>query len=58
MTDMTARFAQIVGEHNLLTGDAISDDYAHDEVLTKPPQRPAYPAFARSRDSCGCGKSA
>ncbi|OBK74808.1 FAD-binding oxidoreductase [Mycobacterium sp. 1165178.9] len=42
MTDMTARFAEIVGEHNLLTGDAISEDYSHDEVLTKPPQKPAY----------------
>lgn len=42
MTDMTTRFATIVGAHHILTGDAISDDYAHDEVLTKPPQRPAY----------------
>ncbi|MEE2852511.1 MAG: FAD-binding oxidoreductase [Actinomycetota bacterium] len=42
MTDMTAQFAEIVGEHNLLTGDAISEDYSHDEVLTKPPQKPAY----------------
>ena len=44
MTDMTTRFAEIVGEHNLLTGDAIPEDYCHDEVLTKPPQRPAYAA--------------
>ena len=44
MNDMTARFAEIVGEHNLLTGDAIPEDYWHDEVLTKPPQRPAYVA--------------
>ncbi|UXA05089.1 FAD-binding oxidoreductase [Mycobacterium sp. SMC-2] len=42
MSDMTARFAEIVGRHNLLTGDAIPADYWHDEVLTKPPQRPAY----------------
>lgn len=42
MTDMTTRFATIVGAHHILTGDTISDDYAHDEVLTKPPQRPAY----------------
>ncbi|OBI30459.1 FAD-binding protein [Mycobacterium sp. E1386] len=41
---MTARFSEIVGEHNLLTGDAIPEDYWHDEVLTKPPQRPAYVA--------------
>ncbi|WP_156764480.1 FAD-binding oxidoreductase, partial [Mycobacterium sp. E3247] len=44
MSDMTARFAEIVGQHNLLTGDAIPEDYWHDEVLTKPPQRPAYVA--------------
>ncbi len=44
MSDMTARFAEIVGQHNLLTGDAIHEDYWHDEVLTKPPQRPAYVA--------------
>ncbi|OBF63653.1 FAD-binding protein [Mycobacterium sp. 852002-50816_SCH5313054-b] len=43
---MTAseRFADIVGEHNLLTGDAIPEDYWHDEVLTTAPQRPAYVA--------------
>lgn len=44
MSDMAARFAEIVGQHNLLTGDAIPEDYWHDEVLTKPPQRPAYVA--------------
>ena len=44
MSDMTARFSEIVGEHHLLTGDAIPEDYWHDEVLTKPPQRPAYVA--------------
>ncbi|AFC53535.1 FAD-binding oxidoreductase [Mycobacterium paraintracellulare] len=50
MTDMTARFATIVGAHHILTGDAISDDYAHDEVLTKPPQRPAYLAKPATAD--------
>ena len=44
MSDMTARFSEIVGQHHLLTGDAIPEDYWHDEVLTKPPQRPAYVA--------------
>lgn len=38
------RFADIVGEHNVLTGDAIPEDYWHDEVLTTAPQRPAYVA--------------
>ncbi|GAA4289841.1 FAD-binding oxidoreductase [Mycobacterium paraffinicum] len=47
---MTARFSEIVGEHNLLAGDAIPDDYWHDEVLTKPPQRPAYVAKPASAE--------
>jgi glycolate oxidase len=41
---MTTRFAEIVGTNNLLTGDAISEDYSHDEELTDPPQQPAYVA--------------
>jgi glycolate dehydrogenase FAD-linked subunit len=44
MSDMATRFADIVGTHNLLVGDAIPDDYSHDEELTQPPQRPAYVA--------------
>ncbi|CPR02682.1 oxidoreductase [Mycobacterium bohemicum DSM 44277] len=44
MSDMTTRFAEIVGAHNLLTGDAVPDDYSHDEELTHPPQKPAYVA--------------
>ena len=44
MSDMTTRFAEIVGHHNLLTGDAIPEDYFHDEVLTTAPQKPAYVA--------------
>ena len=44
MTDITARFAEIVGDHNLLAGDAIPEDYWHDEVLTTAPQQPAYVA--------------
>jgi glycolate oxidase len=44
MSDITARFAEIVGDHNLLTGDAIPENYWHDEVLTTAPQRPAYVA--------------
>ena len=42
MSDATARFADIVGQHNLLTGDAIPEDYWHDEVLTTAPQKPGY----------------
>lgn len=47
MSEMTARFSEIVGNANLLTGDAIPEDYAHDEELTgrrrsqpMPPSRP------------------
>ncbi|MDM3973862.1 FAD-linked oxidase C-terminal domain-containing protein [Mycobacterium marseillense] len=50
MTDMTTQFSTIVGEHNVLTGDAIPEDYAHDEVLTKPAQRPAYLAKPGTAD--------
>jgi len=44
MSDMTARLAEIVGNHNLLVGDAIPEDYWHDEELHRPPQQPAYVA--------------
>jgi glycolate oxidase len=44
MSDMTARLAAIVGNHNLLAGDAIPEDYWHDEELHGPPQQPAYVA--------------
>lgn len=44
MSDITARLAEIVGNHNLLTGDAIPEDYSHDEELSQPPQKPAYVA--------------
>jgi glycolate oxidase len=44
MSDITARLSDIVGDHNLLTGEAIPEDYFHDEVLTTEPQKPAYVA--------------
>ncbi|MBW0012571.1 FAD-binding oxidoreductase [Mycobacterium sp.] len=44
MSDPAALFAEIVGEHHVLTGDAIPEDYWHDEVLTTAPQKPAYVA--------------
>ncbi|BBX97004.1 FAD-binding oxidoreductase [Mycobacterium lacus] len=50
MSDLTARFAQIVGTDNVLTGDAISEDYSHDEELTAPPQQPAYLAKPASAE--------
>jgi glycolate oxidase len=39
--EVVARFAGIVGERNLLTGEAVSADYASDESLTCSPQKPA-----------------
>jgi glycolate dehydrogenase FAD-linked subunit len=44
MGDVAARLAEIVGDKYLLSGDAISEDYAHDEALTGTPQKPAYVA--------------
>ncbi|GLY64581.1 FAD-binding oxidoreductase [Amycolatopsis taiwanensis] len=38
---VAARFAEIVGEHDLLTGDRIPEDYARDESLTCEPSKPA-----------------
>ena len=43
-SDIAAQFAEIVGTSNLLTGDAIPEDYWHDEELATPPQQPAYVA--------------
>ncbi|QLL05635.1 FAD-binding oxidoreductase [Mycobacterium vicinigordonae] len=48
MSDVAARLAQIVGDHHLLTGDAIPEDYSHDEELTLAPVKPDYVA----RPSC------
>ncbi|NEB02902.1 FAD-binding oxidoreductase [Streptomyces sp. SID13726] len=42
--DATARFTETVGRDNLLSGDAVGDDYAHDEALSWPPRRPAHVA--------------
>src|SRR4051794_32332091 len=44
MGEVAARLAEIVGAKHLLTGDAIPEDYAHDEALSMPPQKPAYVA--------------
>jgi glycolate oxidase len=34
MADLLERLGEIVGPANVITGDAVSDDYAHDEALT------------------------
>ena len=44
MTDVAAELAEIVGDKNILIGDAISEDYAHDEALSATPQKPTYVA--------------
>ncbi|GAB3584867.1 FAD-binding oxidoreductase [Amycolatopsis endophytica] len=50
MGDVTARIAEIVGERNLLTGDAVPEDYAHDESLTVGAAKPAYVAKPSTAD--------
>lgn len=42
MGDLAALLSDVVGAPNLVTGDAISADYSHDEALNVEPQRPAY----------------
>jgi glycolate oxidase len=44
MDDAAQLLAKIVGQKNLLVGDAISEDYTHDEALTEAPRMPAYVA--------------
>ena len=46
MADIAARLGEIVGAAHVLTGDAIGDDYTHDEALT-------VDAAAGRRPSCG-----
>lgn len=50
MADMAARLEEIVGAGHVLTGDAISDDYAHDEALTAEPVKPAHVVRPGSAD--------
>jgi glycolate oxidase len=38
--DLIERFVEAVGADHVLAGDAIKDDYAHDESLTVTPERP------------------
>ena len=39
-SDLVARLGKAVGSANVLSGDAIPDDYAHDEALTATPVMP------------------
>jgi glycolate oxidase len=42
MGDVATLLGEAVGPAHVLTGDAINDDYTHDEALTAVPQRPAF----------------
>jgi glycolate dehydrogenase FAD-linked subunit len=42
MADIAARLAEVVGAEHVLSGDAIGEDYTHDETLTIEPTRPAH----------------
>ncbi|HJQ47821.1 MAG TPA: FAD-linked oxidase C-terminal domain-containing protein [Amycolatopsis sp.] len=50
MGDIAARFAEIVGEHNLHSGARVGADYARDESLTCEPRKPAYVAKPATAD--------
>ncbi|GAB3470194.1 FAD-binding oxidoreductase [Actinophytocola sediminis] len=41
-TSTGTRLSEIVGAANVLSGEAISEDYTHDETLTATPTRPAF----------------
>jgi glycolate oxidase len=38
--EVSTLFAEVVGPANVLVGDAVGDDYAHDEALSATPQAP------------------
>ncbi|HEX6356581.1 FAD-binding oxidoreductase [Actinophytocola sp.] len=42
MSDIAARLEEIVGPAHVLTGEAIGDDYTHDETLGATPTKPAH----------------
>lgn len=50
MGDVAAVLAEIVGDKHLLTGDQISEDYAHDEALSYEPVKPKYVAKPASTE--------
>jgi glycolate dehydrogenase FAD-linked subunit len=50
MADVRAALEEIVGAANVLAGDAIGDDYAHDEALTATQQLPAFVAKPASTE--------
>jgi glycolate oxidase len=50
MADIEALLKDIVGADHVLTGEAINDDYTHDEALTATPVKPDYLVRPASAD--------
>ena len=50
MADIAARLGEIVGAEHVLSGDAIGEDYTHDETLTVEAVRPAHVVRPGSAD--------
>ena len=48
MTDVTALLGEAVGAGRVLAGEAVSDDWFHDEALGAVPQAPAAVVFPES----------
>ncbi|MCT2584159.1 FAD-binding oxidoreductase [Actinophytocola gossypii] len=42
MADLGTRLGEIVGAEHVSSGDAVAEDYTHDETLTAEPARPAH----------------
>ena len=42
MADIGTRLGEIVGQDHVLSGEAVGEDYTHDETLTAEPTRPAH----------------
>ncbi|MDQ1475274.1 MAG: glycolate oxidase, partial [Actinomycetota bacterium] len=54
MADLEARLLEILGPEHVLVGDAIGDDYTHDEALSAAPVRP----LAAVRPECAADVAA
>src|SRR5205807_8789388 len=50
MADLEGRLLDVLGRQRVLVGDAIGDDYTHDEALTGLPVRPLAVVRAGSAD--------
>lgn len=50
MGDVRELLTSVVASERVLSGDAIDDDYTHDEALTASPQRPAAVVLVESAD--------